>query len=71
MSADGGLSEHAVVGLARFERWRELLTEPTPPGTEPYATAIWHFRSAHGSIRCGRARTCRSDPHTSCWPIGR
>jgi hypothetical protein len=59
------------LAYARFEHWRELFTEPKPPGTEPYATAIWHSRSAHGSTRCGRARTCRSDPHASCWPIGR
>jgi hypothetical protein len=39
------------LAYARFERWRELLTEPTRPGTEPYATAIWHSRSAHGSTR--------------------
>jgi tetratricopeptide (TPR) repeat protein len=34
------------LAYARFGRWQEMLTEPKPPATEPYATGIWHYARA-------------------------
>jgi len=34
------------LAYARFGRWQEMLTEPSPPVTEPYATGIWHYARA-------------------------
>jgi tetratricopeptide (TPR) repeat protein len=31
------------LAYVRFGRWREMLTEPSPPTSEPYATGIWHY----------------------------
>ena len=31
------------LAYVRFGRWQEMLTEPKPPVTEPYATGIWHY----------------------------
>lgn len=31
------------LAYARFGQWRELLTEPAPPASEPYAMGIWHY----------------------------
>lgn len=34
------------LAYVRFGRWQEMLTEPKPPATEPYATGIWHYARA-------------------------
>jgi pimeloyl-ACP methyl ester carboxylesterase/tetratricopeptide (TPR) repeat protein len=31
------------LAYVRFGRWQEILTEPKPPVSEPYATGIWHY----------------------------
>jgi tetratricopeptide (TPR) repeat protein len=31
------------LAYVRFGRWQEMLTEPRPPASEPYATGIWHY----------------------------
>ena len=35
-----------MLAYARFGRWRDALTEPRPPATEPYAIGIWHYARA-------------------------
>jgi pimeloyl-ACP methyl ester carboxylesterase len=32
-----------MLAYARFGRWQNVLTEPKPPSTEPYAIGIWHY----------------------------
>jgi len=32
-----------MLAYVRFGRWKEILTEPTPPAREPYAVGIWHY----------------------------
>ena len=34
------------LAYVRFGRWQQMLTEPRPPATEPYATGIWHYGRA-------------------------
>jgi tetratricopeptide (TPR) repeat protein len=34
------------LAYVRFGRWQEMLTEPRPPVSEPYATGIWHYGRA-------------------------
>ena len=39
------------LAYVRFGRWQEMLTEPAPPATEPYATGIWHYARGAGVRR--------------------
>ena len=32
-----------LLAYARFGRWQEILTEPCPPATAPYALGIWRY----------------------------
>src|SRR5262245_1727725 len=32
-----------LLAYARFGRWKEILTEPSPPAREPYAVGIWRY----------------------------
>jgi pimeloyl-ACP methyl ester carboxylesterase/tetratricopeptide (TPR) repeat protein len=32
-----------MLAYARFGQWQNVLTQPKPPSTEPYATGIWHY----------------------------
>jgi tetratricopeptide (TPR) repeat protein len=34
------------LAYVRFGWWQEMLTEPQPPATEPYAIGIWHYGRA-------------------------
>jgi len=31
------------LAYVRFGRWQEMLTEPSPPASEPFAAGIWHY----------------------------
>jgi tetratricopeptide (TPR) repeat protein len=42
------------LAYVRFGRWQQMLTEPAPPTTEPYATGIWHYARALGFIARGQ-----------------
>lgn len=45
------------LAYVRFGRWQEMLTEPAPPASEPYATGIWHYGRALSFLARGdRAR---------------
>ena len=46
------------LAYARFGRWQEMLTEPRPPASEPYATGIWHY--ARGLAFIARRQTARA-----------
>jgi len=35
-----------LLAYTRFGKWREILTEPSPPANQPYATGIWHYARA-------------------------
>jgi pimeloyl-ACP methyl ester carboxylesterase/tetratricopeptide (TPR) repeat protein len=55
-----------LLAYARFGRWREILTEPTPPANQPYAVGIWRYarglafvaqgRLEHGATELGELR---------------
>jgi pimeloyl-ACP methyl ester carboxylesterase/tetratricopeptide (TPR) repeat protein len=47
------------LAYARFGRWQEILTEPKPPVSEPYATGIWHY--ARGLAFVARNQTARAE----------
>ena len=47
------------LAYARFGRWQEMLTEPRPPASEPYATGIWHY--ARGLAFIARRQTARAE----------
>jgi tetratricopeptide (TPR) repeat protein len=42
------------LAYVRFGRWQEMLTEPKPPASEPYATGIWHYGRGMGFIARGQ-----------------
>jgi tetratricopeptide (TPR) repeat protein len=42
------------LAYVRFGRWQEMLTEPRPPATEPYATGIWHYARALAFVARGQ-----------------
>jgi len=49
-----------MLAYARFGKWREILTEPSPPANQPYAMGIWHYTRATafiGTDRLDRAET--------------
>ncbi|MPY88913.1 MAG: hypothetical protein GEU99_13415 [Luteitalea sp.] len=46
------------LAYVRFGRWQEMLTEPMPPASEPYATGIWHY--ARGLAFIARDQTTRA-----------
>jgi tetratricopeptide (TPR) repeat protein len=35
-----------LLAYVRFGRWKEILTEPSPPAHEPYAIGIWRYARA-------------------------
>jgi tetratricopeptide (TPR) repeat protein len=35
-----------LLAYARFGRWKAILTEPSPPATDPYASGIWRYARA-------------------------
>jgi tetratricopeptide (TPR) repeat protein len=43
------------LAYVRFGRWQDMLTEPRPPATEPYATGIWHYGRALAFVARGQA----------------
>jgi pimeloyl-ACP methyl ester carboxylesterase/tetratricopeptide (TPR) repeat protein len=47
------------LAYARFGRWQEMLTEPKPPASEPYATGIWHY--ARGLAFVARGQVARAE----------
>jgi tetratricopeptide (TPR) repeat protein len=48
-----------MLANVRFGRWQDLLTEPSPPATEPYAVGIWRY--ARGLAFVARAQLDRAD----------
>lgn len=51
------------LAYARFGRWQEMLTEPRPPATQPYAMGIWHYARALAFV--ARGRTARAEEELS------
>jgi tetratricopeptide (TPR) repeat protein len=47
------------LAYARFGRWQDMLTEPKPPASEPYATGIWHY--ARGLAFVARGQSARAE----------
>lgn len=47
------------LAYVRFGRWREMLTEPSPPSTEPYAMGIWRY--ARGVAFTARGDVARAE----------
>jgi tetratricopeptide (TPR) repeat protein len=45
----------------RFGQWQQMLTEPKPPATEPYATGIWHYGRALAFVARGQAARAESE----------
>ena len=51
------------LAYVRFGRWQQMLTEPKPPASEPYATGIWHYGRGIGFI--ARGQTARAEAELS------
>ena len=51
------------LAYVRFGRWQQMLTEPKPPASEPYATGIWHYGRGIGFI--ARGQTSRAEAELS------
>ncbi|HEX5829345.1 MAG TPA: hypothetical protein VFY16_00100 [Gemmatimonadaceae bacterium] len=47
--------------LARFERWDDLLREPTPPADLRYTRGMWHYAHGRAAARTGRLPEARRD----------
>jgi tetratricopeptide (TPR) repeat protein len=47
------------LAYTRFGRWQQMLLEPRPPATDPYATGIWHYTRALSFI--GRGQPARAE----------
>ena len=45
----------------RFGRWQQMLTEPRPPASEPYATGIWHYGRGMGFLARGQAARAEAE----------
>jgi len=43
-----------LLAYTRFGRWQEVLTEPEPPATQPYARGIWHYARGLGFVARGQ-----------------
>jgi pimeloyl-ACP methyl ester carboxylesterase len=49
-----------LLAYVRFGRWKDILTEPSPPAHEPYAVGIWRYSRGLAFIaqdRLGRAES--------------
>jgi tetratricopeptide (TPR) repeat protein len=49
------------LAYARFGRWREMLTEPKPPETEPYAMGIWHYARGLAFVARGEVKRAEAE----------
>jgi tetratricopeptide (TPR) repeat protein len=49
------------LAYVRFGRWQEMLTEPKPPATEPYAMGIWHYGRGLGFVARGDASRAEAE----------
>jgi tetratricopeptide (TPR) repeat protein len=49
------------LAYVRFGRWPQMLTEPRPPASEPYATGIWHYGRGLGFIARGQAARAEAE----------
>lgn len=49
------------LAYVRFGRWQQMLTEPKPPASEPYATGIWHYGRGLGFIARGQVSRAEAE----------
>jgi tetratricopeptide (TPR) repeat protein len=49
------------LAYVRFGRWQEMLTEPKPPASEPYATGIWHYGRGLAFVARGQAARAEAE----------
>ena len=49
------------LAYVRFGRWQQMLTEPRPPASEPYATGIWHYGRGMGFLARGQAARAEAE----------
>jgi tetratricopeptide (TPR) repeat protein len=49
------------LAYVRFGRWQQMLTEPKPPASEPYATGIWHYGRGMGFIARGQVARAEAE----------
>ncbi|HEY7292439.1 MAG TPA: alpha/beta hydrolase [Vicinamibacterales bacterium] len=50
-----------LLAYARFGRWTEILTEPSPPQNEPYAVGIWRYARGLAFVAQGRLDRAESE----------
>ncbi len=43
-----------LLAYVRFGRWKEVLTEPSPPENQPYAVGIWRYARGLAFIASNR-----------------
>jgi tetratricopeptide (TPR) repeat protein len=49
------------LAYVRFGHWQQMLTEPKPPASEPYATGIWHYGRGLGFIARGQVARAEAE----------
>jgi tetratricopeptide (TPR) repeat protein len=49
------------LAYVRFGRWQDMLTEPKPPASEPYATGIWHYGRGLGFVARGQVARAEAE----------
>ena len=50
-----------MLARVRFGKWREILIEPSPPVSDPYATGIWHYSRAVAFVATDRPARAREE----------
>jgi tetratricopeptide (TPR) repeat protein len=56
-----------MLAAVRFGRWQDLLTEPSPPATEPYAIGIWRY--ARGLAFVARDQMARAETESAALDV--
>lgn len=50
----GGFRVVRYYALTRFGHWDEMLAEPSPPASQPYVKATWHYARGLAFVRTGK-----------------
>jgi tetratricopeptide (TPR) repeat protein len=50
-----------LLAYVRFGKWKDILTEPSPPEHQPYALGIWHYARALAFIADNRLDPAASE----------
>jgi tetratricopeptide (TPR) repeat protein len=59
-----GYGSVAILALARFNRWDEILKEPAPPADLRYTTGIWHYARGLAYAETRRLDSAKAEERT-------